>query len=354
MTYIPGMQMAAWRLARGDMANGKAGLGPKRKVGAEIFGDGPYPQSFPDFVGQETARLQILTAITAARKTGTVMDHMLLSSGTPGIGKTTLAKLTAHRLGVGMVELGGLVGDREVKAALHAMRRGDVLFLDEIHRIFNRGKARGEWLLQLMQDGELVTPTGVVTSPGITIIGATTDAQKLPETILDRFVLRPVLDPYTDEEAALIALAHARRLGFGTTDGLPLPEEQDWLTRIAMACNNNPRRMGMLLISVRNITLTDGPSLGPEGYDLSMALEWGRLTDDGLDQLAQGYLTGLYGYGGHAGIGTLRALLDEEQLRITEKLLIQKGMVQVTSKGRELTGMGFERAQALVEEAMSA
>jgi Holliday junction resolvasome RuvABC ATP-dependent DNA helicase subunit len=350
--YVPGLSMAAWRLSKGS--GGGGGLGAKRKVGAEIFGDGPYPHTFSEFIGQETARLQILTAVHAARKTGTVMDHMLLSSGTPGIGKTTLAKLTAAFLDVGMVELGGLVGDREVKAALHTMRRGDVLFLDEIHRLFNRGKARAEWLLQLMQDGELVTPTGVVTSPGITIIGATTDAQKLPETILDRFVLRPVLDPYTDAEAARIAKAHAKRLGFGTVDGLPMPEQDAWLTRVAMACNNNPRRMGMLLISVRNIALSEGAALGPEGYDLTTALAWGRLTDDGLDSLAQGYLTGLYGYGGHAGINTLRALLDEEQLRITEKLLIQKGMVQVTSKGRELTGMGFERAQALVEEAMSA
>lgn len=351
--YVPGMSMLAWRMAKGQLGPGGGGPGPQRKVGEEIFGDGPYPHDLRDFVGQEVARTQIYAAMTAAVVQHKPMDHLLLASGTPGIGKTTLAKLIAMHLGVGIVELGGLIGDREVKMALHQMRDRDVLFLDEVHRMVNRGKARAEWLLQLLQDGVLVTPTGVVTAPAITVIAATTDAQKLPQTILDRFLLQPVLVPYNDDEATQIVLSHAKRMGFGLYDSLPMPEQDGWLRDVAVACNNNPRRMTSLLVSVRNIALSTGPPLGPNGYDITQALEWGGLTRDGLDQLAQNYLTGLYGNGGQAGIATLRALLEEEQLRHTEKLLIQKGMVQVTSKGRELTGLGMERAQALCEALMT-
>lgn len=349
MTYVPGMSMLAWRLSKGS-ANGQGQIaGPKRKTGLDIFGDGPYPHSLDHFVGQLTARVQIVAAMTAAVKQQQPMDHLLLASGTPGIGKTTLAKLVAFHLDVGIVELGGLVGDREVKMALHQMRRGDVLFLDEVHRLVNRGKARAEWLLQLLQDGELVTPQGVVPSPGITVIAATTDAQKLPQTILDRFLIQPVLEPYTDQEAAQIAAEQAKRV-FG--DFVPMPEQTDWLVDVARACGNNPRRMTMLLTNVRNTCLSGEPPVSERGYDISQARDWSGLTEDGLDALEQGYLTGLYSYGGHAGISTLRALLNEEQLGQTEKRLIQRGYITIGTKGRELTGLGVERAQALVQSLM--
>ncbi len=349
--YVPGLSQAARMLAQGS--GGKSGgKGPQRKTGLAIFGDGPYPHSLDNFVGQRQARLQIVSAMTAAQKMGKPMDHMLLASGVPGIGKTTLAKLVAFHMGAGIVELAGLVGDREVAMALHVMRAGDVLFLDEVHRLVNRGKSRAEWLLTLLQDGELVTPTGVVKAPPITIIAATTDKQLLPETILDRFALQPVLEYYSDAEAMVIALTHARRMGFGVEAELPLPESRDWLFQVALACNNNPRKMGMLLTSVRNICYSQQPVTDLTGPVMAEALLWAGLTPDGLDKVAQGYLTGLYGNGGQAGIATLKALLDEEQLRHTEKLLIQKGFVTVSAKGRELTGLGNDRAQELIETAI--
>lgn len=336
--------LIAYRLAKGAGGPG----GPKVKRGAEIL-EGPYPKSFTDFIGQEKARMQLLAAITSSAKRNEPMSHALLASGTPGIGKTTLGRLTASVLQTGFVELGGLVTDKDAVMALKAMKDGDVLFLDEVHRLVSRGKAKAEWLLTLLQDGTIHTPTGVVQAPRITVIAATTDAQKLPETILDRFPIKPVLDPYSDDEATKIALLTAERLGFG--DVVPLPADTGWLTGVAKACDNNPRRMGDLLESVRDVALsTDCANLLPNGYSLDIALDWNGLTPDGLTTTAQHYLLGLFGYGGRAGLPSIKALLNEEQVGHTEKLLIQKGLIQVTPQGRELTPIGIDRALELAAE----
>lgn len=340
--------LLAWR-----MANAKGtphGFGPQVKRGAEIL-EGPYPQTFTDFIGQEKARLQILAAITSAARRDAPMDHMLLASGSPGIGKTALSRLTASMLGTGFVELGGSVGDRDVVKAIRTMQDGDCLFLDEVHRLVSRGKARAEWLLTLLQDGVIQLPTGVVTAPKITVIAATTDAQKLPETILDRFPIKPVLEPYSDEEAVQIARISAQRLGFG--DLLPLPVVDQWLSQVAKACDNNPRRMGQLLTSVRDVALTnDCADLGEAGYDIATALDWNGLTTDGLTASDQDYLLALFSYGGTAGLPSIKAMLGEDQVGHTEKHLIQRGYVKVTPRGRELTDYGLERTHALATEKM--
>jgi Holliday junction DNA helicase RuvB len=327
------------------------------KRGDEIL-EGPYPPSFMDFVGQRNARLQIMAAITSSAHRDARLDHMLLASGFPGIGKSSLARLTAHLRGVGFVELGGAVTDKDAMKALKEMQDGDVLFLDEIHRLVTGGKARAEWLLTLLQDGVLHMPSGVFQAPDVTVIAATTDAQKLPETILDRFTIKPTLVPYTTAEATEIATLHATRLGFGKTKpNLPMPEETEWLSAIAKACDNNPRRIGQLLAIVRDIALsTELDNLLPDGtgYDLDLALEWAGLTPDGLTSGMQDYLVALFVYGGKAGIGTLKASLNETDVSHTEKGLIQKGYVIVASGGRELTDFGRERALELAHQQVAA
>lgn len=350
----------AHRLAR-QITERDRSTGPVIKRGAEILA-GPYPQSFGEFIGQYQARVQIISSITSANERDAVMDHVLLASGLPGIGKTTLGRLIAHLNGVGFVELGGVVTEKDVAKALGIMKRGDVLFLDEVHRLVSRGKAKAEWLLTLLQDGELQMPTGVVKSPGITIIAATTDAEKLPETILDRFAIKPILDEYNTAEAIEIAKVTAARLGFGKSN-LPMPEETGWLQQVADACTNNPRRMGMLLTSVRDIVISDGvtaragmapepgaePLRNDQGYSIKTALDWNGLTPDGLTQMQQTYLMGLFAYGGSAGLSTLKALIQTDAIGQTEKHLIQKGYVLVKATGRELTDFGTERAAQLVE-----
>lgn len=333
-------------------SGGFRGSGPKVKQGDEILA-GPYPKTFTEFIGQFKACSQILAAIITSGIERRPMDHMLLASGTPGVGKTALARLTAHKLGAGMVELSGLVSDKDAAKALKVMRDGDVLLLDEVHRLVGHGKSRAEWLLTLLQDGELHLPTGVVVAPKITIIAATTDKERLPQAILERFIIQPILAPYSNAEAVDIATFQASRLGFGK-DLLPMPESKVWLAEIASASRNNPRRISSLLCAVRDVALsTELANLHKDGYDISVALEWNGLTKDGITQVGQDYLLGLLAYGGTAGQPTMQALLNEEQLKHTERDLIQDGYMEVTPRGRSLTDYGNERAIKLADQRMT-
>lgn len=330
--------MLAYRMARqGNSQSGNVRPG-QIKHGDEIIGDGPYPRNFTEFVGQETARSQLLAAMFSAAKRNAPMPHTLLASGTPGIGKSSLAKLIAFKLGVGFAELGGSVTAKDARPTLEAMKDRDVLFLDEVHQMVAHGKRNAEWLLNLLQDGVLILPTGVVELPKITVVAATTDAQKLPQTILDRFTIQPVLEPYTVQEAVQIAYVTCGRLQMHLEDA--------HLYRVATAADFNPRVMGRLLATIRDIQIADPDCEDP----VVRALEWTGFSIDGLPRLAQDYLMLLYGYGGVASLPTMLAVLNESVLTQTERVLVQRGFITVTQRGRELTTLGRDRAAELLDE----
>jgi len=329
--------MVAWRLARsGGMGQRTAHVEVKRGADA-IFSTEPYPRTFDEFIGQPIAKDLLLTSMLSARVRQEPLDHCLFASGYPGIGKTALAKLVAATLEVGYVEVGGTVTVKDIRPVLHAMQDHDVLFIDEIHRLVAGGKRNIEWMLQLLQDGVLALPSGTERVPRITVIGATTDDQKLPQTILERFPIQPPLVPYSKIEAFAIARSTAGRLGAHLA-----PAQLDEVTA---AANCNPRVIGRLLKTIRDIQVAN-----LECQDIvEKALTFTGLSDDGLTCLSQDYLMLLYGYGGTAGIGTMRAALNTERLDQTERLLIQKGLIAITGKGRELTVLGSTRAQALLD-----
>lgn len=338
------MTQTARRLASG------APPGPTVKRGTDIL-EGPYPRRFDDFVGQDLARTQLISAIRSAIRRNATLGHVLLASGIPGVGKTTLARLTAALLDTGFVEIGGAVTDKDAIRALRVMQDGDVLFIDEIHRLVSGGKARAEWLLTLLQDGMIQTPGGSFMAPDICVIAATTDVQRLPETIWGRFPIRPVLDEYTDEEAVQIAKETARRVGFGVIDDLPMPSDDVWLEPIARAANNNPRAISNLLTQVRDIAISSELDNYTDagGYDASQALTWSGLSEDGLPSEARNYLMALHRFGGTASIETIKASIAEEKVTQTEKLLIQKGLIVISSRGRSLTiPEGWSRAEEFI------
>lgn len=320
--------------------------------GAAIL-DGPYPKSFDDFIGQNLARRMLITAVESAHRRETSLGHVLLASGVPGLGKTTLGRLTASLLDTGFVELGDTVKAADAIKALRAMKDGDVLFLDEFHRLVRGGRGGADWLLTLMQDGKVQTGTGVYHAPKITIIAATTDAEKLPETITGRFHYRPLLVTYSTPEAVRIAASIARRLEFG--DYLPLPDSQEWLLAVAKASENNPRAMTQLLRNVRDVAISSNLSNfdSAHGYDLSESLASMGITADGLTMSAQTYLLALYSHGGSAGAATVKAILGESSLEHTEKALLTRGFIDVGTKGRSLTEYGLVRARELAEETVA-
>jgi Holliday junction DNA helicase RuvB len=339
----------AYQLVRNMHPSRTAGA-PKPLHGREIFdgSNAAYPRSWDEYIGQERAKMQLRVAIRSARERQARMDHILIASGTPGIGKTALALLTAYTLGVGVSTVSGRMDAKQLAAVLKQMDDGDVLFIDEIHRLVDGGKRHAEVFLHLMQDGVLMLPTGQLRVPDVTIMGATTDAQRLPRTIIDRFVIKPQLVEYTTDEAVQIAAGMARRLGFG--ERLPMPEANDWLVKVVTAANHNPREGYNLLITVRDIALSsEAQNFDGETYDLSLPLEWAGLTEDGLNPLAQQYLLVLAGtFDGTAGERALSSTLAEPGgLSQTEQLLVSKGFIAHSPKGRTLTDRGWERAGQL-------
>lgn len=322
---------------------------PVPKVGSAIFDGTDYPTEWSALVGQKRAVAQLRAACLSARVRQKRLDHVLLASGVPGIGKTSLAKLVAADIGTGIVEVAGKIGFEEAQHIISGMASNDVLFIDEIHQM--AGGTKAEWLLHVLQDGVLMGKNGPEQIPDITIIGATTDAQKLPMTILGRFPIKPVLEPYTEDEAATIGTRLAQKVGFGATPFLPIPGPAT-MVNIARAANCNPREIRMLLIALRDATLSESTVAVGSTYDLSVALDWAGYTSDGLSRLAQDYLSVLLvTYDGQAGEKTIANALGEPgPLRHTEQLLIQKGLLSITSSGRQLTEAGVERAALVLKE----
>jgi Holliday junction resolvasome RuvABC ATP-dependent DNA helicase subunit len=178
-------------------------------LNAQLGGD--YPLTWDGFIGQEVAKRKLITAARSARMRGDRMEHTLLASGTPGIGKTSLAMLLAAELGGTLKVVSGAIKVNDARIALSELNDGDVLFIDEIHQVFSGSKVAGEWLLHLLQDGVLMGPHGAEAQPKITVTAATTHAGVLPATVLERFTITDLV-PYTDEEAGRIAAALAARV----------------------------------------------------------------------------------------------------------------------------------------------
>lgn len=310
----------------------------------EAFAKQGYPQTWDEYVGQEPAKRLLKLAASSARRRNKAMAHTLIASGTPGIGKTALGLLVARELGAGVKVLAGAVSVEDARMALSEMNNGDVLFIDEIHQVFGSGRIRGEWLLHLLQDGMILGPLGPEPTPDVTVIGATTDVGKLPETVVGRFTLRPWLDPYDEDDATELT----RRMGEAAVVGGVEQVRPDTWGRLAEAGNRNPRQIKRLVSLLRDVLVT-----GEAGDDpVDTVLMFAGVTSDGLDRDAVTYLTVLVDhFRGRAGREALGDKLGETgNLGATEKILSDKGYLVRTSKGRTATADGLRRAKALLKE----
>lgn len=300
------------------------------------------------FIGQERAKRQLQRAAGSALIRGVRMPHTLLASGIPGIGKTTLAALVAQTMGTKIRVISGKTKVGEARMILSEMEDRDVLLVDEIHTLFPT-KKDGEWLLHLMENQLLVGPRGPEQQPDVTIIGTTTDVGRLPDAVLERFPLsaRPALEPYSDEEAARIA---GLMCGRAFPAPLPLPPAEN-LREIACAANNNPRLIRGLVEALRDATFFHrGENWQSGKYDLSEVLADAGLTPDGLTELAVRYLVVMLDEwrGEPAGAAALKERLRETAgLGYTERLLMDKGYLAFTKRGRDLTQEGMRRAREL-------
>lgn len=340
--------------ARHARVNARSGSAvPKPKVGDEIFEGTSYPKGWDNVIGQQSAKEELRAACFSARLRQTRLDHILIAAGAHGVGKTALAKNVAFDIGTGIVEVQGIITEEEFIAILSGMEENDVLFWGEFHRAVAGGKAKVEYLLSYLQDGIVMTSRGPVVLPLVTIMADTTDAQRISETILSRFKIRPVIEAYSEFEGAQIASLMAKQ--HLSTQPLVQPNLETCL-EIAKAANCNPREIDTLLVRLRDAALARYASFDSHGhYDLDKALEWAGVTPDGLTRLAQDYLVVLLTtYKGRAGeLSIAKALGEPAPPRHTEKLLLQKGLIRIGGRGRELTEDGIDRTVLLIEERAS-
>lgn len=311
---------------------------PKR--GEAIFEGTDYPRDWDGFVGQEATKHQLKVQVASAKARGTRIEHVLLASGLHGIGKSTLAHILAYQAGAGLIQATGPLTVDEFRALAKSCEDGDCILVDEIHLLATGNKNKSDWLLPVMSEGKLYGPRGAEKLPDIAIIGATTDVGKLPDTLVSRFMVKPNIERYTEDEATLIAEQLARRMD--------VPVDGDYLPRIARAADRNPRNMRSLLTALRDLTVVD-PSVPP---DFGLALKWSGLSEDGLTQIAQDILLLLLAARDNtSSLDSLRAQLGEPgPLRAHEQQLLQRGLIEITGRGRRLTDSGRTRSIQLVRE----
>lgn len=304
------------------------------------------PQKWDDFIGQDRVKQQLGVHISSAKARGQPLDHVLLASGVPGVGKTTLAHLIAGEMGGYLMKLVPPFHKDTLFEAAQALHDGDILFIDEIHKMADNGPRMAENLLHMLEESRLYTDDGAVDLAKFTIIGATTDGGKLPEPVQDRFPIKPYFEPYTTWDLSCITAQFTGRFLANITD--------DVIVAIAHACRKTPRVARELVMAGRDLAIHYKRSPTPEEL-----FAFKQMDPDGMTLAHRAYLLALYqsfarkapkGQGGVdylAGESSLLKVLRETKggLAAIERFLIEEGFVDQSPQGRRLTEKGIARAQ---------
>jgi len=297
------------------------------------------PRRLSEFVGQPQLREHLQILIEAARRRGQAADHVLLA-GPPGLGKTSMAGIIANELGVGMRITSGpaLVRAGDLAAILTDLQEGDVLFIDEIHRL---GRAVEEVLYPAMEDFQLDIVIGKgpgarsirLDLPRFTLVGATTRTGRITSPLRDRFGFVARLDHYPPEDLQIIVTRAAGILG--------VELHPAGATEIARRSRGTPRIANRLLKRVRDFAEVRGDGIVSEAC-AQEALALYEVDELGLDKVDRAILSAVcrrFG-GGPVGLSTLAVSVGEETETVEdvyEPFLLQLGLLKRTPRGREAT-----------------
>ena len=334
---------------RSEPGNQPAGQAPNSELsGAQIPGDTEFdsslrPKSLTEFIGQPKVRQQLELVLGGARSRGVAPDHVLLA-GPPGLGKTTMAMIIAQELGSSLRMTSGPALERagDLAAMLSNLMEGDVLFIDEIHRM---ARPAEEMLYMAMEDfridvivgkGPGATSIPIEIAP-FTLVGATTRAGMLTGPLRDRFGFTAQMEFYDTPELTRVVTRAAGILG--------VEIDHDAATEIASRSRGTPRIANRLLRRVRDYA--DVQADGQITVDIArQALVVFDVDEMGLDRLDNGVLDALVrGHGGGpVGVNTLALAVGEEPStveEVCEPFLVRAGMVARTPRGRVATAAAW-------------
>ena len=302
------------------------------------------PRRMDEYIGQDKAKENLKVYIEAAKMRGDSLDHVLLY-GPPGLGKTTLSGIIAAEMGVNLRVTSGPAIEKQgdLAALLTNLNAGDVLFIDEIHRL---PRMVEEILYPAMEDFALDIIIGKgpaarsirIDLPKFTLIGATTRAGQLTTPLRDRFGVLLKLELYTPEQLSEIVKRSASILG--------IPISDDGAFEIASRSRGTPRIANRLLKRVRDFAMVQGKDeidAEAAGYALDR-LEIDELGLDNTDRRMMEAIIKFY-EGGPVGLDTLAATIGEEAITIEdvyEPYLMQLGFIQRTPRGRCVTRLAYE------------